>query len=160
VPLQGKGSGRSTDGNQRNREHTTATAGATELIFALFDLLGFRFAPRLRDLHDRRLFAAGPIDMQRYPRLQPHIPDSANRPRILAWWDEMVRAAGSIKLGWVTASLLVQKLQAYLQQNALARALQAYGRLARTRHILRRYAYPALIWRSCHTVPVDVTHLL
>jgi hypothetical protein len=29
----------------------------------------------------------------------------------------MVRAAGSIKLGWVTASLLVQKLQAYPQQN-------------------------------------------
>src|SRR5437660_3630975 len=45
-----------------------------------------------------------------------------NRPRILDWWDEMVRAAGSIKLGWVTASLLVQKLQAYPQQNALARA--------------------------------------
>ena len=32
------------------REHTTDTAGATEIIFALFDLLGFRFAPRLRDL--------------------------------------------------------------------------------------------------------------
>ena len=36
------------------REHTTDTAGATEIIFALFDLLGFRFAPRLRDLHGRR----------------------------------------------------------------------------------------------------------
>ena len=47
-----------------------------------------------------------------------------------------------LKLGWVTASLLVQKLQAYPQQNALARALQEYGRLARTLHILRWYAYP------------------
>ena len=51
----------------------TDTAGATEIIFALFDLLGFRFAPRLRDLNDRRLFASGPVDMQRYPRLQPHV---------------------------------------------------------------------------------------
>jgi len=42
----------------------------------------------------------------------------------------------------VTASLLVQKLQAHPQQNALARALQEYGRLARTLHILRWYAYP------------------
>jgi TnpA family transposase len=124
------------------REHTTDTAGATEIIFALFDLLGFRFAPRLRDLNDRRLYASGPIDMQRYPRLQPHIPGRIHRPRILDWWDEMVRAAGSIKLGWVTASLLVQKLQAHPQQNALARALQEYGRLARTLHILRWYAYP------------------
>jgi TnpA family transposase len=124
------------------REHTTDTAGATEIIFALFDLLGFRFAPRLRDLNDRRLFTSGAIDMQRYPRLQPYLPGRINRPRILDWWDEMVRAAGSIKLGWVTASLLVQKLQAYPQQNALARALQEYGRLARTLHILRWYAYP------------------
>ena len=29
------------------REHTTDTAGATEIIFALFDLLGYRFTPRL-----------------------------------------------------------------------------------------------------------------
>jgi hypothetical protein len=31
-------------------EHTTDTAGATEIIFALFDLLGLRFTPRLRDI--------------------------------------------------------------------------------------------------------------
>jgi TnpA family transposase len=51
------------------REHTTDTAGATEVIFALFDLLGYRFTPRLWDLGDRRLFTSGPIDMHRYPRL-------------------------------------------------------------------------------------------
>lgn len=106
------------------REHTTDTAGATDIIFALFDLLGFRFAPRLRDLNDRRLFVSGPLAMQRSPRLQPHLPRRINRPRILDWWDDMLRAAGSIKLGWVTAALLVQKLQASPQQNALARALQ------------------------------------
>lgn len=124
------------------REHTTDTAGATEIIFALFDLLGFRFAPRLRDLSDRRLFASGTIDMRGAPRLAPFLRGRINRPRICDWWEEMLRAAGSIKLGWVTASLLVQKLQAYPQQNALARALQEYGRLARTLHILRWYAYP------------------
>src|SRR5262249_929994 len=122
------------------REHTTDTAGATEIIFALFDLLGFRFAPRLRDLSDRRLFASGPIDMQRYPRLQPHVTGRINRPRILDWWDDMLRVAGSMKLGWVTAWLLVQKLQAHPQQNALAAALQEYGRLARTLHIMHWYA--------------------
>ena len=31
-------------------EHTTDTAGYTELVFALFDLLGLQFAPRIRDL--------------------------------------------------------------------------------------------------------------
>jgi TnpA family transposase len=122
------------------REHTTDTAGATEIIFALFDLLGYRFTPRLRDQGDRRLFTSEAIDMQPYPRLQPQVTHRINRHWILDWWDEILRAAGSLKLGWVTASLLVQKLQAYPQQNALARALQEYGRLARTLHIMRWYA--------------------
>jgi len=124
------------------REHTTDTAGATEIIFALFDLLGYRFTPRLRDLSDRRLFTSGAIDMQCYPRLQPQVTHRINRPRILDWWDDMLRVIGSMKLGWVTASLFVQKLQAYPQQNALAVALQEYGRLVRTLHIMRWYAYP------------------
>jgi TnpA family transposase len=77
------------------REHTTDTAGATEIIFALFDLLGYRFTPRLRDLSDRRLFTSGTIDMQRYPRLQAQLTYRINRPRILDWWDEVLRAVGS-----------------------------------------------------------------
>jgi len=36
-------------------EHTTDTAGATEMIFALCDVLGLRFTPRLRDIGSRRL---------------------------------------------------------------------------------------------------------
>lgn len=36
-------------------EYTTDTAGYTELVFALFDLLGMQFTPRIRDLGDQRL---------------------------------------------------------------------------------------------------------
>ena len=31
-------------------EHTTDTSGYTEVIFALFDLLGMQFSPRIRDM--------------------------------------------------------------------------------------------------------------
>ena len=37
-------------------EHATDTAGYTELIFALFDLLGLQFLPRIRDMSDQRLY--------------------------------------------------------------------------------------------------------
>jgi len=40
-------------------EHTTDTHGATELVFALFDLLGLRFIPRLKDATDLRLYRLG-----------------------------------------------------------------------------------------------------
>jgi hypothetical protein len=40
--------------------------------------------------------------------------------------------AGSLKRGWVTASLLIGKLQSYPRKNRLTRALQEYGRLVKT----------------------------
>lgn len=40
----------------RIEEHYTDTAGFTDHVFALMHLLGFRFAPRIRDLGDTKLF--------------------------------------------------------------------------------------------------------
>ena len=40
----------------RIEEHYTDTAGFTDHVFALCHLLGFRFAPRIRDLADKRLY--------------------------------------------------------------------------------------------------------
>ena len=78
--------------------------------FALFDLLGYRFTPRLQILA-AGASTSGPIDMQVYAqRLQPYVSGRINRQRILDWWDEMLRLTGSLKLGYVTASLMVQKL--------------------------------------------------
>src|SRR3546814_14679577 len=42
-------------GNLPLHEHYTDTGGATDHVFALCHLLGFRFAPRLRDIGDRKL---------------------------------------------------------------------------------------------------------
>jgi hypothetical protein len=40
-------------------EHTTDTHGYTEMIFGAYDLLGLRFAPRIRDLDHQRLYRHG-----------------------------------------------------------------------------------------------------
>ncbi len=49
------------------REHYTDTAGFTDHVFALMHLLGFAFCPRIRDLHDKKLFIKGKADQ--YPAL-------------------------------------------------------------------------------------------
>jgi TnpA family transposase len=36
-------------------EHYTDTGGASDHVFGLCHLLGFRFVPRLRDIADRKL---------------------------------------------------------------------------------------------------------
>jgi TnpA family transposase len=45
----------------RVRTHSTDTAGYSDIIFALFDLLGLQFAPRLAGLPDTRLWHIGPL---------------------------------------------------------------------------------------------------
>lgn len=121
-------------------EHTTDTAGYTELIFALFDLLGLKFSPRIRDLKDQQLYRTDGLDLNTYPRLKPHLSGIISAERVCNHWDDMLRLAGSLKLGYATASLVVQKLQAYPRQHPLLRALQEYGRLPKTLHILNWYS--------------------
>jgi TnpA family transposase len=116
-------------------EHTTDTSGYTEMVFALFDLLGFQFAPRIRDLGDQRLYR---IDRTvQYRRLEPLLKGTLNCSIFLQRWDDLLRVAASLKLGYVTASLFIGKLQWYPRQNALTRALQEYNRLIKTLFILQ-----------------------
>ena len=121
-------------------EHTTDTAGYTEMLFALFALLGLQFAPRIRDLPDQRLYRLPGLTLP--PAVAPLFKGTINTTLILTHWDELLRLAGSMKLGWVTASLMLNKLQASPRKNELARALQEYGRLVKTEFILRFVVSP------------------
>jgi len=116
-------------------EHTTDTTGYTEIVFALFDLLGMQFSPRIRDMADTQLYR---MDRRaRYSNLHSMIKGTINQKRILKHSDEMLRIAASIKDGCVTASLLIGKLNSYPQKNAIARALQEYGHILKSIAILK-----------------------
>ena len=114
----------------RIEEHYTDTAGFTDHVFGLMHLLGFRFAPRIRDLADKRLYIPG--DAKPYPTLAGLIGGSINIKHVRAHWDEVLRLAASIRQGHVTASLMLRKLGSYPRQNGLAVALRELGRIERT----------------------------
>jgi len=119
----------------RIEEHYTDTAGFTDHVFALMHLLGFRFAPRIRDLADKRLYIQGDGkngNAKLYPTLARMIGGNFNVKHIRAHWEEILRLAASIKQGTVTASLMLRKLGSYPRQNGLAVALRELGRLERT----------------------------
>ncbi len=118
----------------RIEEHYTDTAGFTDHVFALMHLLGFRFAPRIRDLGDTKLYI--PKSDATYDALKPMIGGTLNINRVRVHWDEILRLATSIKLGTVTASLMLRKLGSYPRQNGLAVALRELGRIERTLFIL------------------------
>lgn len=114
----------------RIEEHYTDTAGFTDHVFGLMHLLGFQFAPRIRDLKDKNLYVPG--DAKAYPTLDSMIGGNLNVKHIQTHWDEILRLAASIKQGTVTASLMLRKLGGYPRQNGLAMALRELGRIERT----------------------------
>ena len=126
----------------RIAEHYTDTAGFTDHVFALCHLLGFRFAPRIRDLADKRLYVPGKA--AQWPALGALIGGSIQNKLIEQQFAEALRLAASIRQGTVTASLILRKLGAYPRQNSLALALREIGRIERTLFTLAWLQDPAL----------------
>ncbi|MCS1390271.1 MULTISPECIES: Tn3 family transposase [Lysinibacillus] len=115
-------------------EHYTDTAGYTDQIFGLTHLLGFKFAPRIRDLSDSKLFT---IDKaSEYPKLEAILRGQINIKVIKENYEDVLRLAHSIREGTVSASLIMGKLGSYSRQNSLATALREMGRIEKTIFIL------------------------
>jgi len=111
-------------------EHYTDTSGYTDHLFALCHLLGFRFAPRIRDLSDHRLFCFE--KSADYDGLKPLIGGRIHVQTVREHWDEVARLIASLRQGTVTPSLLVSKLAGHPRQNHLFVALREIGRIERS----------------------------
>jgi TnpA family transposase len=116
-------------------EHATDTHGATLANFALFDLVGKRLSPRIRDLRKITLCRIGPRAefIAQYPHAGPLLSRRLNDQLVTARWDDLLRVAASVHGGHATAALVVGKLCASKrQQSTLAAAMKEYGLLCRT----------------------------
>lgn len=108
----------------------------------LTHLLGFRFAPRLRDLADSKLYAIGkPSD---FPKLEKLLRGQINTKMIQENYDDVLRLAHSIREGTVSASLIMGKIGSYARQNSLATALREMGRIEKTIFIMDYLSSEAL----------------
>jgi TnpA family transposase len=127
--------------------HYTDTGGASDHVFILCAMLGFRFCPRLRDLPDRKLAC---IELaSAYKDLQPLLGRRIKADVVREHWDEAIRLIASLKAGTVAPSTMLKKLAAYYRQNQLDVALQELGRIERTLFTLDWLESPALR-RRCH----------
>jgi TnpA family transposase len=128
-------------------EHYTDTAGATDHVFGLCHLLGFRFAPRIKDLKEHKLYTIEKPGT--YPLLEPLIGEAIDPAVVVAQWPELARLKASIEAGTVLPSAaILRKLAAAGPGNALSRALRALGRIERTLFTLQWLSDPGLRQRS------------
>ena len=127
-------------------EHYTDTGGFSDHVFARCRLLGFRFAPRIRALKEKRLYLLPGMTVP--PEFASLVAGAINVRAISDQWFELLRLALSIKTATVTASVILRKLAAYPRQNSLALALRELGKLERTFFTLQWLQDPELRRRS------------
>jgi len=115
-------------------EFMTGTAAYSDAVFGLFWLLGYQFSPRLADLGDAKLWRIDrKADYGPFNRLGI---GTIKLALIRDNWQDVIRLAGSLKLGHLRAAGIMRTLQVRDKPTTLALALSEIGRIAKTIHIL------------------------
>jgi TnpA family transposase len=110
------------------------TTGTSDMVFGLFWLLGYQFSPRLADAGEAVFWR---IDKDAdYGVLNELARGAANTQRIERHWDDMMRIAGSLKLGTIPASELIRSLLRSERPSGLAQAIIEVGRINKTLYLL------------------------
>ncbi len=146
-------------------EVMTDTAGASEMVFGLFWLLGYQFSPRLADAGESIFWRMdknanyGPLDKIARGVIKEHLIEDN--------WDDMMRIAGSLKLGTIRASELMKTLLKSDKPSSLAKAIKEVGRINKSRYLLdliddedyrRRILSQLNKGESRHNVARDICH--
>jgi TnpA family transposase len=116
------------------RELMTDTSGYSDIIFGLFWLLGYQFSPRLADAGEARFWR---LD----PEADYGVLDGLARQRVKTElieqnWDDMLRVAGSLKFGTISALEIMPSLHKGNKPSILAKATGELGRIAKTLYLL------------------------
>jgi TnpA family transposase len=126
---------------------STDTAGASEIVFALAWTLGYRYAPRLADLADQRLWRIDPT--ANYGPLDGLARNRINTALIASQWDQICRLTASLEARTITPSAILRSLQRGPNPSSLARALAELGRVIKTLHVLN-YCHDPAYRRAIH----------
>lgn len=110
------------------------TAGVSDVVFGLFWLLGYQFSPRLADIGEARFFRMD--NNADYGTLDGLARQRINTRLIERNWDDMLRVAGSLKLGTISASELLKTLLRSKKPPTLAKAIGELGRIPKTLYLL------------------------
>jgi TnpA family transposase len=119
----------------RIEEHYTDTGGVTDHVFGFCPFFGVGFAPRIRDLKDRRLYLF--LGQKAPAILAPLVGGYIDHHHVAAHWADALRLVTSVRMGLVTPSAMLRKLAAYPRQNGLAVAFRELGRIERTLFTLK-----------------------
>lgn len=121
-------------------EHYSDTGGYSDPLFGLAHLLGFSYAPRIKNISTRNLYISRKNTVGENIK---HVTfKKINKQWIEEYYDDILRIAYSIKKGEVSGELVMRKL--CNKSSKLRRAVVEMGRLEKTIFLLRFYTSPDL----------------
>lgn len=129
------------DGGARPEMVATDNASYSDMVFGVFKILGYRFSPRFKDLADQRFWRAempdtAPEDHSDYGPLEVLARQKANLKKVITWWPDMLRVAGSLVTNQVRAYDLLRMFGRTGHPTPLGQAFAEYGRIDKTMHLL------------------------
>lgn len=134
------------EAGKRIKEHYADTGGFTDHVFAMCSLLGYQFAPRLRNLSSLNLYGMEGLTLPKIMR--ELVTAKASLSRIESQWPDIVRLIASIITHRVIPSDILRQLASFPRQNELAIALREIGRIERTIFILTWISSPEMQRRA------------
>ena len=116
--------------------HSTDTHGFSEVIFGITHLLGFSFAPRIKNFKDQQLYGIHSPKYYQQKGYQLTPKRKINFQIIEEHWDDILRFILTIKSRRTTASQLLKRLTSYSKHHKLYTALKEFGKIIKTDFLL------------------------
>ncbi len=137
LPAHARGPSRRRERQEADRDLISGRSAhrSSDHVFGLFALIGRRFAPRLRNLKDRKFHTFEKGDA--YPVLANHIGAPINATLILDHWDDLLHLAVSI-----TTWSVVPSTSTSPKESQPARALRELGCFERSLFMIEWYSRP------------------
>jgi TnpA family transposase len=129
----------SLGGGMKPETVATDNASCSERVFGLSKILGYDFSPRFRDLDDQRFRRATMPGVQAgtYGVPEDLARNRVNPSKAITHRPDMPKAAGSLVTNQVCAYDLLRMSGREGRPTPLGQAFAAYGRIAKTEHLLR-----------------------
>ena len=120
----------------------------SDIVYGLFAICGYQFAPRHADISDTQLWwidtamldgglSRGSREASGWGDFSTLQLRRVSLPAIVSQWDDMVRVAGSLATGQVRAYDLIRMMTAGGRSTGLGSPFAHYGRIFKTLHLLQ-----------------------
>ncbi len=118
--------------NMKVEKNYVDSHGQSEVAFAFTHLLGFNLMPRLKAIHQQKLYLPDTGQSNNFPNLKPILTRSINWDLIRQQYDQMIKYATALRLGTAETEAILKRFTRSNLSHPTYRALAELGKVIKT----------------------------